>query len=131
MNRYSTIMNLSHHVSVKHVPMPMYKRAAQFSSFDALTGFDECIEEKARLTDSMKERTEDEIDELNTAMARLLESESSEVEILYFKHDERKAGGRYVTYRGVFRRLDREQDLLLFRDKTALPLQSIARIMFV
>lgn len=131
MNRYSTIMNLSHHVSAKRAPMSMYKRAAQFSSFDALTGFDECIEEETRLTDSMKELTQDEMDELNAAMARLLEGESSEVEVLYFRPDEKKAGGRYDTYRGAFRRLDVERELLLFQGKTSLPLKSIVSIIFV
>lgn len=43
MGNYDDIINLPHHVSVKHPKMSMYNRAAQFSPFAALTGY-----EKAR-----------------------------------------------------------------------------------
>ena len=42
---YSDIINLPHHVSVRHPRMTMEARAAQFSSFAALTGHEDAIEE--------------------------------------------------------------------------------------
>ena len=45
---YSDIINLPHHVSKVHPPQPMEKRAAQFSPFAALTGYDDAVEETAR-----------------------------------------------------------------------------------
>ena len=36
---YSDIIDLPHHVSKKHKPMSMDKRAGQFAPFAALTGF--------------------------------------------------------------------------------------------
>ena len=57
---YSDIINLPHHVSKVHPPQPMEKRAAQFSPFAALTGYDDAVEETARYTDS-KQELEDEI----------------------------------------------------------------------
>ena len=43
MNDYSDIINLPHHVSNKHNHMSMSERAAQFSPFAALTGYEEAI----------------------------------------------------------------------------------------
>ncbi len=41
---YSDIINLPHHVSERHPRMTMEARAAQFSSFAALTGHEDAIE---------------------------------------------------------------------------------------
>ncbi len=38
MNRYNDIIELPHHESNTHRRMPMYKRAAFFAPFAALTG---------------------------------------------------------------------------------------------
>ena len=46
---YEDIINLPHHVSAVHKPMPMENRAAQFAPFAALSGHEEAIEETARL----------------------------------------------------------------------------------
>ena len=47
MEEYDDIINLPHHVSKNHPPMPMMNRAAQFAPFAALTGHDKAIEETA------------------------------------------------------------------------------------
>ena len=39
MGKYDDIIDLPHPVSEKHPHMSMYDRAAQFSPFDALTGY--------------------------------------------------------------------------------------------
>ena len=44
---YDDIINLPHHVSQKHPPMPMLSRAAQFAPFAALTGHEDAIKETA------------------------------------------------------------------------------------
>ncbi|MBQ6322486.1 MAG: hypothetical protein IJI24_06395 [Lachnospiraceae bacterium] len=48
---YEDIVNLPHHVSTKHMPMPMIKRAAQFAPFAALTGYNDAVAETARLVE--------------------------------------------------------------------------------
>ena len=45
MSDYSDINDHPHHRSATHPHMSMTNRAAQFSPFAALTGFDEAIEE--------------------------------------------------------------------------------------
>ena len=42
---HDDIINLPHHVSQRHPRMSMYNRAAQFSPFAALTGYEKAIEE--------------------------------------------------------------------------------------
>lgn len=47
-NKYDDIIDLEHPTSKTHPRMSMHDRAAQFSPFAALTGFDDCIDEEAR-----------------------------------------------------------------------------------
>ena len=45
---YDDIINLPHHISKKHRPMPRETRAAQFAPFAALTGHQEVIRQMER-----------------------------------------------------------------------------------
>ena len=54
--KYGDILNLQHHVSETHPPMPIADRAAQFAPFAALTGYKEAIEETERLAEKKIER---------------------------------------------------------------------------
>ena len=49
-DNYEDIIHLPHHVSQTSPQMPMEDRAAQFSPFAALTGYDAAIKETARQT---------------------------------------------------------------------------------
>ena len=49
-DKYNDIINLPHHVSATRPQMSMMDRAAQFSPFAALTGYDSSINETARRT---------------------------------------------------------------------------------
>ena len=46
MDKYADIINLPHHVSKRRPQMEIINRAAQFSPFAALKGYEEAIEEK-------------------------------------------------------------------------------------
>lgn len=59
MRGYDDMLDLPHHVSKKHPPMPMRDRAAQFSPFAALTGFEEAIDECTRRERAGGEMTTD------------------------------------------------------------------------
>ncbi len=47
-DNYDDIINLPHHTSRQFQRMPLEERAAQFSPFAALTGYDALIRETAR-----------------------------------------------------------------------------------
>ena len=48
-HRYDDIIDLPHHVSTRHPQMPLADRAAQFSPFAALTGYEDIIREETRI----------------------------------------------------------------------------------
>ena len=101
--KYDEIRGLPHHVSKTRPQMPMSDRAAQFAPFAALTGYDSAIKETGRLTDERIELDEGALTALNMRYQLLMDAldEEPEVEITYFKPDERKAGGAYVTATGA------------------------------
>ena len=97
--KYKAIINLPHYQSKKRPHMSLYDRAAQFGSFDALTGHSEAISETARLTDKKLELNEEQINDLNNKVNVICNNILSKpkVTITYFVPDERKSGGMYVT----------------------------------
>ena len=58
MGKYDDIINLPHPTSQKRPRMSVQDRAAQFSLFAALTGYDAAIRETARLTEERIELNE-------------------------------------------------------------------------
>ena len=70
-HEYDDIIDLPHYVSATRPHMRMIDRAAQFSPFDALTGYDETITETARQTDARIELSEQELAALNETVIRL------------------------------------------------------------
>ena len=111
-------------------PMSMHDRAAQFSPFAALVGYDDAVAETARLTDSKVELTEDEISELNANLNQLLDSldEQPQISVTYFVPDEKKSGGRYVEKIGVVRIYDSYAGELVFMYKSRINIQDIISI---
>ena len=110
--------------------MTLEERATQFSAFAALSGYDEEIDETARLTSPREAMSEDDIAELDAAFQHLLDSEFEHptVTVTFFQPDERKEGGRYMTYTGVFRHFDATENRLIFTDGTRIPVQNISAI---
>lgn len=129
---YEDIIDLPHHVSEKRTKMPISKRAAQFASFKALSGFEEKIDESQRLTKMRRELTDDEKDSLDRTVGKLVEHshEQPEIIVTYFKEDTRKSGGEYLTLRGNFRFLDMAEHMLRLTDGRSIPLNDVVQIKF-
>lgn len=126
--RYKDIINLPHHVSDKRPCMSNYERAAQFSPFAALTGFDDEIDEAARLTDSRPELTEDELNSLDAAIQQISELDKPLITVTYFVPDVNKSGGAYRIYTGNLRFLDIGEGRLKFVDDTVILLGDVVEI---
>ena len=126
-NPYADIIDLTHHVSKRHPQMPMEKRVAQFSPFAAVSGHDEAIHETSRFTEEQLELSEDEITVIDRNLQWLREhiKEQPEVTIIYFKPDETKNGGAYVTVTGSARKIDDVSKMLLLQDGKAIPIKGI------
>ena len=124
---YFDIINLPHHVSRNHPQMPMEARAAQFAPFAALTGYDAVIHETARLTDKQVELEEYDNDRLNRIFSELMDSleEHPVVTVSYFKPDEHKAGGAYMTVSEKLKKIDTYEQIMKMEDGTVIPIGSI------
>ena len=129
---YFDIINLPHHVSRNHPQMPMEARAAQFAPFAALTGYDAVIHETARLTDKQVESEEYDNDRLNRIFSELMDSLEKHpmVTVSYFKPDEHKAGGAYMTVSGKLKKIDTNEQIMKMEDGTVIPIGSIMDLQF-
>ena len=127
---YDDIIDLPHHVSDTRPRMSRLDRAAQFSPFAALTGYGAAIKETARLTDERVELGEYELMELNAGIHMLMEriEEHPQVEITYFKPDERKDGGAYLTVKSRAKRLNEYERFILLENGTEIPFNDIYKI---
>ena len=127
---YEDIINRPHHVSKARPQMSELERAAQFAPFAALTGYDSAIKETGRLTDERIELDEGALTALNMRYQLLMDAldEEPEVEITYFKPDERKAGGEYVTATGAVIKVDDFERLITMQDGTKIPMDDILSI---
>ena len=133
MDNYDDIKHLTRPQYDDLHPMSMHDRAAQFSPFAALVGYDDAVAETARLSDSKAELTEDEISELNANLNRLLDSldEQPQVSVTYFVPDEKKSGGKYVEKLGVVWIYDSYTNELVFTDGVRIAVADMAKLDFM
>ena len=117
-NPYEDIIHLPHHQSSNHPHMSLYDRAAQFSPFAALTGFDGVIAETSRLTDQKIELSEYERALLDQKLSRiddeLRKGNHPEITVIYFVPDPLKAGGAYEEYTGRVRSINAVEKCVVF-----------------
>ena len=127
MNNYNDIINLPHHVSSTRPQMSMLDRAAQFSPFAALVGYDAAIKETGRLTDAKIELDDEGLNDLNMKFRLLVErlDDEPEVEITYFKADEHKDGGAYLTINGIVKKIDQFERTLLLVDGRIIEMDNV------
>ena len=130
MSSYDDILHLPHHVSTKHPRMSNLNRAAQFSPFAALTGYEATIQEAARQTDRRIELDEDTKARLNEKLRLLsdLQDERPVVTFTCFVPDQRKDGGAYVTMAGTIKRIDEASHTIALTDGRAIFIEDIYEI---
>lgn len=130
MSNYDDIIKHDRYMLKYHLPQPIQKRAVQFSPFAALTGFDEEIDETARITDSQINLSEDDAVLLNQNLSYLLEHQYEEisVKLTYFKSDSKKEGGSYIDYKGVFKYFREDTHCLVFQDGKEISIDNIEKI---
>ncbi len=133
MRNYDDIINLSRPQYHDLPPMSIHDRAAQFSPFAALVGYDAAVEETARLTDSRREMEEDEINELNRQLSELSErlSERPRIRVTYFIRDKKKDGGRYASKIGNARTIDQAENRIIFTDGESVPVKDMYSVVFI
>lgn len=99
--------------------MPLIDRAAQFSPFAALTGYDDAVKETARQTERKAELSE-EMQACLQEKLQILQAQiptKPEAILTYFEADEKKAGGTYRTVRGEIKRIDEYRRVIVLLEE--------------
>lgn len=123
---YDDIIGMEHHVSQRHPRMGRLDRAAQFSPFAALSGYEEAIEEAARLTERRPILSEDARAALDEALSSAVQGD--EVSITYFREDSRKSGGSCITVRVRICRIDSASRLIMLSGGISVPFGDVLDI---
>ena len=126
-HRYDDIIQLSRPVSKKRSPMSNFDRAAQFSPFAALTGYDAVIAETGRLTDTQIELDEGGKALLDEKLQTIREhlAQQPKVKLTVFCPDSRKSGGAYETVTGNVKKIDPVTRILVLTGGEVIPVDRI------
>lgn len=118
IRKYNDIIDLPHHTSSKRARMSISDRAAQFSPFSALNGYDAAIQETGRFTEEKIELDESNKSALNEKLRIIKEhlAEQPEITITYFQPDDRKAGGTYVSVTGYVKKINEYERAVVMMD---------------
>ena len=124
---YDDIIDFPHHISAKHPQMSSENRAAQFSAFAALSGFDAAITETARLTDKRIDLDEGHKEIINTKLKNISDhiSQFPLASITYFSPDEKKDGGAYITLSENIKKVDTYEKVMVTVTGRAIPIEDI------
>ena len=128
--KYKDMLHLPHPVSATHPRMALQDRAAQFSPFAALAGYDDALRETARRTDRFVELDEDRKQEIDRQISYLQQHllDTVPVKIIYFVPDEKKEGGAFVQKTGYVKKLDSYRKTILLTDDTCIDMEKITEI---
>lgn len=128
--KYKDLLHLPHPSSLKHPRMDPIDRAAQFSPFSPLTGYDEAISETARETNQRIELDEEARNKLDAQLATILLrlKEKPPVAITYFKADETKEGGSYETIVGIIKKINQSKNSIFMENGLEIKVDDIIAI---
>ena len=129
-HRYDDILYLPHYRSEKRGHMSLHDRAAQFAPFAALTGYEDAVEEEARLTEEQIILDETSIQQLNETLAYLSEHlrERISVSVTYFCPDSKKQGGAYLTDIGAVKKINPTEQTMTLENGLTISMERLLRI---
>ena len=117
---YSDIINLPYKKSKKYKHMSQKDRAAQFAPFAALTGHKQLIQETQRLTEDKKELDENKL-------LYFIETKEK-IKITYFKKDQKKSGGDYLTTIQRIKKIDSIYKTITLQNGQIIKMEDIYEI---
>ena len=123
---YGDIIDHDHYVDPDRPRMSRMNRAAQFSPFAALTGYEDLIDEAARYTDERTELDDSVKEALGRRLRELLRTEPPPVvTVVFFVPDGRKSGGAYRTVSGRLLGYDAHARTILLEPGGEIPLDDV------
>lgn len=124
---YQDIIHLKKPLS-KHPKMPLSNRAAQFSPFAALSGYEEAIKEKEKIFEKRKQLSQEATDSLNEILLFLKEKKIQDFTLCYFQMEESKKGGSYKTIHATSVKFLEIERSLLVNDQLRISFSDIYSI---
>ena len=103
---YGDIIDHPHWQSPTRPHMSLYDRAAQFSSYKALSGYEDMVAEEARLTEDKISLEDFELELLNQKLQLIADSHHPTLTFTVFVPDQTKAGGSYIEITDTVKRVD-------------------------
>lgn len=127
---YSDIINLPHYELKNHPRMPVYMRAAQFSPFAALTGYDSAIKETGRLTDKKIILAPYEKSIIDSRLHIIIDKHifNTPMEITYFEADTLKDGGKYLTVKDCIKKVDTQTKEIILKNGQCICIEDIFKL---
>ena len=127
---YDDILHLSRPVSGRHARMSMVDRGAQFSPFAALVGYEQVLQESARLTEAetfLDESGKELLDRKLRFLADHL-GQVGQVRFLCYRPDERKSGGSFLWLEGSVKKIDLYRRFVILEDGQEFAIEDIRSI---
>lgn len=127
---YDDILHLSRPVSGRHARMSMVDRGAQFSPFAALVGYEQVLQESARLTQEetfLDESSKELLDQKLRFLADHL-GQVGQVRFLCYRPDERKSGGSFLRLEGSVKKIDLYRRRVVLADGQEFAIEDIRSI---
>ena len=130
-SKYKDIIELPHHQSKKRPQMSLYNRAAQFSSFAALQGYGDMVQDTADilLLDQRAILDEDRKNILDIQMQILMESIKThpEIKVVYFNGTVNNLGV-YSTHTGKVKKVEEYPAMIVFEDSKKILVEDIIEL---
>lgn len=127
---YDDILHLSRPVSGRHARMSMVDRGGQFSPFAALVGYEQVLQESARLTQEetfLDESSKELLDRKLRFLADHL-GQVGQVRFLCYRPDERKSGGSFLRLEGSVKKIDLYRRRVVLADGQEFAIEDIRSI---
>ncbi len=121
--KYDDIIDLPHHVSEGRPHLSMAQRAAQFSPFAALSGFDAEVKEAGRLTAEKICLSDEEKEEIGRRLRDC--SPDDRLLLTVFIPDALKDGGEYALVEGSVKEVDPLERTVVLTDGQKIPLDDL------
>ena len=127
---YDDILCRSRPVSLRHARMSMVDRGAQFSPFAALVGYEQVLQESARLTQAetfLDESSKELLDRKLRFLADHL-GQVGQVRFLCYRPDERKSGGSFLWLEGIVKKIDLYRRTVVLEDGQEFAIEDLRSI---
>lgn len=130
MDNYDDIINLEHPEPINHPRLSMDQRAGQFSSFAALSGYEDEVVEAGRITENEINITDDIKDELDKRLGIIIKDINNKptVNITYFIKDNKKSGGKYINRDIKIKSIDLIKNQIITINKETIRIEDIIKI---